>query len=113
MSDRRVSQNPDGYVPAEVVSVEEVPSLIDYVIEHGTPVPDWTGEIARLRAALAATLPVLQYVSNGRSFVDVEPYPDAAARKLLGEICCCPQGPAYEGPVRECLLHGDGTAATS
>lgn len=112
MTGRRVSQNPDGHVPAEVESVEEMPSLLDYVIEHGTPVPDREGEVARLRAALAATLPVLQYVSYGRRYVDVQPYPDATARKLLGEICCCPQGPSFEGPVRECLLHGDGSVKT-
>jgi hypothetical protein len=29
---------------------------------------------------------VLQYVSGGRNFVDVEPYPDAAARLALAEL---------------------------
>ncbi|MGZ4745636.1 MAG: hypothetical protein ACXVYY_01000 [Oryzihumus sp.] len=29
---------------------------------------------------------VLSYVSRGRGFVDVEPYPDALARKVLGAL---------------------------
>jgi hypothetical protein len=31
-------------------------------------------------------LKVLQYVSAGRAYVDVEPYPDDAARRALGRI---------------------------
>jgi hypothetical protein len=31
-------------------------------------------------------LTVLRYVSAGRGYVDVEPYPDAAARRVLGAI---------------------------
>lgn len=31
-------------------------------------------------------LAVLRYVSNGRSYVGVQPYPDAAARRALGRI---------------------------
>lgn len=31
-------------------------------------------------------LAVLQYVSTGRGYVDVEPYPDTAARRALGRI---------------------------
>lgn len=29
---------------------------------------------------------VLEYVSRGRRYVDVEPYPDATARRILGAI---------------------------
>ena len=34
--------------------------------------------------ALEAAKPVLEYVSRGRRFVDVEKYPDATARRALG-----------------------------
>lgn len=37
-----------------------------------------------LEALLAEATPILGYVSRGRGFVDVEPYPDAAARRVLG-----------------------------
>lgn len=38
------------------------------------------------RELIEQALPVLRYVSAGRRYVDVEPYPDAAARALLGEL---------------------------
>ena len=39
---------------------------------------------APARAVTAALLPIVQYVSRGRGYVDVERYPDAAARRALG-----------------------------
>lgn len=38
------------------------------------------------RAAMADLIRVAAYVSRGRRFVDVEPYPDALARKALGAL---------------------------
>lgn len=35
---------------------------------------------------LADIVEILEYVSRGRGFVDVEPYPDAKARRVLGAI---------------------------
>lgn len=58
----------------------------------------WAGSafealVARLHAqyekdqdVIRASVEVLQYVSRGRRFVDVEPYPDAKARMILGGI---------------------------
>jgi hypothetical protein len=43
-------------------------------------------ELATEREWVQRAAKVLRYVSAGRRFVDVEPYPDAAARKLLGEL---------------------------
>jgi hypothetical protein len=40
----------------------------------------------RLTRALRDVLPVLRYVSKGRRYVDVEPYPDALARRALGAL---------------------------
>lgn len=52
-----------------------------------------TDRIAYLETILRQALPVVEYVSTGRGFVDVEPYPDARARRVnylirfaLGEI---------------------------
>lgn len=39
-----------------------------------------------LRACAAAMRPVVEYVSAGRRYVDVEPYPDGAARAALGLV---------------------------
>lgn len=41
---------------------------------------------AELAALRERVLPILEYVSRGRRFVDVEPYPDAEARAVLGEV---------------------------
>ena len=43
-------------------------------------------EAATLRDLLRAALPILAYVSTGRSYVDVEPYPDASARRVAALI---------------------------
>jgi hypothetical protein len=43
-------------------------------------------ELLDERALLERALPIVRYVSMGRGFVGVEPYPDAAARALLGAI---------------------------
>jgi len=40
----------------------------------------------RLEDLLRAALPVVSYVSAGRSYVDVEPYPDATARRVNAQI---------------------------
>jgi hypothetical protein len=37
-----------------------------------------------LRAECEAMRPIVEYVSRGRGFVGVEPYPDASARRALG-----------------------------
>lgn len=42
--------------------------------------------------ALGAARSIVEYVSRGRGFVDVEPYPDAAARAVLG-ASSTPEGP--------------------
>lgn len=39
-----------------------------------------------LRAVAEAARPVLGYVSMGRRYVDVEPYPDATARRVLANL---------------------------
>lgn len=39
-----------------------------------------------LKDLLRAALPIISYVSMGRGYVDVEPYPDAAARRVNAEI---------------------------
>ncbi len=57
----------------------------------------WVDRARRYLAAVAEFLPadrlwvqraipVLRYVSAGRSYVDIEPYPEATARALLGEL---------------------------
>ena len=43
-------------------------------------------KVERLRADAELARPVLEYVSRGRRFVGVEPYPDAQARRALGQI---------------------------
>lgn len=43
-------------------------------------------ELATERHWVDRAASVLRYVSAGRSYVDVEPYPEAAARALLGEL---------------------------
>lgn len=45
---------------------------------------EWERDHAR--AAVADLIRVAAYVSRGRRFVDVEPYPDALARKALGAL---------------------------
>jgi hypothetical protein len=50
-----------------------------------------TSETAAERAD--AMRPIVEYVSRGRGFVDVEPYPDAAARAILGRAGSTPEGP--------------------
>ena len=44
---------------------------------------------------------VLQYVSRGRGYVDVEPYPDSLAREALGELRL-PAQQAVPEAVLEC-----------
>lgn len=39
-----------------------------------------------LRNAVAYLHPVAAYVSRGRRYVDIEPYPDAGARRALGVL---------------------------
>jgi hypothetical protein len=43
-------------------------------------------ELEAERDRLREAIPVLEYVSRGRRFVDVEPYPDATARRVLGAL---------------------------
>jgi hypothetical protein len=43
-------------------------------------------QIEPLVAALRDAVKVLRYVSAGRGYVDVEPYPDALARRTLGAL---------------------------
>ncbi|GGM53499.1 hypothetical protein ACFFX1_54865 [Dactylosporangium sucinum] len=50
---------------------------------HARGLADGRGKAAE---AVAGALPVLGYVSRGRRFVDVEPYPDAAARRALAAL---------------------------
>lgn len=35
---------------------------------------------------IVACIPILEYVSRGKGYVGVEPYPDASARRVLGMI---------------------------
>ncbi|MBO2461649.1 hypothetical protein [Actinomadura violacea] len=67
---------------------------------HMAPTRDWDdivnaarclrAERDELRRCIGAALPglvrVAGYVSRGRGFVDVEPYPDGAARVALGAL---------------------------
>jgi hypothetical protein len=39
-----------------------------------------------LRCVAKAALPLVQYVSAGRKFIDVEPYPDVAARRVGAQL---------------------------
>lgn len=43
-------------------------------------------KLALAEDALRAAFPVVAYVSTGRSFVGVEPYPDATARRVAALI---------------------------
>jgi hypothetical protein len=43
-------------------------------------------QIEPLAAGLRDAVKVLRYVSAGRGYVDVEPYPDALARRALGAL---------------------------
>jgi hypothetical protein len=43
-------------------------------------------ELSEVRALIARMRPVLEYVSRGRGYVGVEPYPDATARFALGAL---------------------------
>lgn len=45
------------------------------------------GRVVLLESLIARMRPVLEYVSRGRSFVDVDgPYPDATARRVLAQV---------------------------
>lgn len=47
-------------------------------------------EVERKSELLLEARTVLEYVSRGRRYVDVEPYPDALARRVLGEDVSLP-----------------------
>ena len=47
---------------------------------------DMKQENRSLKEKLRAALPIVAYVSAGRGYVDVEPYPDATARRVNAEI---------------------------
>lgn len=66
-----------------------VPNFTD-----GMPADDYVRELwagpcpkcPQLVAALQAAKPIVAYVSTGRRYVDVEPYPDATARRVNAQI---------------------------
>lgn len=58
-------------------------------ISQAAPTNSQTWEqkrIEKLVGALRAALPIVAYVSTGRRYVDVEPYPDATARRVGAQI---------------------------
>jgi len=67
------------------------------IARHGEAAHFSGREVAHITSAsamiaLRAARPVLEYVSRGRGFVDVEPYPDAGARRALATTST-PEGP--------------------
>jgi hypothetical protein len=59
------------------------------VVHRVTEALDYLAEVKdddRLTRALRDAVTVLRYVSAGRGYVDVEPYPDALARRALGAL---------------------------
>jgi hypothetical protein len=69
-----------------MTSAEDVPGLIAHIAGLQRVIDDQEARLLAQASVIGLMHPVVEYVSRGRSFVDVGPYPDAAARRALGAL---------------------------
>ena len=71
---------------AEPTYRQDVTPVCPDCFASGAPCPHGATLMAlqEAREVIRALLPIAGYVSRGRGYVDVERYPDAAARRALG-----------------------------
>jgi hypothetical protein len=69
-----------------MTSAEDVPGLLDHIAGIQRVIDDQEERLLAQAELIGLMRPVVEYVSRGRSFVDVGPYPDGAARRALGAL---------------------------
>lgn len=82
--------------PRGELSIQREASAEDVLAITGIVIPQET---------LDRLLEVLQYVSGGRNYVDVVPYPDATARRALGELVDTIKTQAAHTHTDDCMCH--------